>query len=151
MIPLFPKDEVCPVCRKACLDTFGEHATHCKELPRFKHWHDLVRDVFFDIFRRADISVKKEASVNFLTDPHEGRSTLRPVDIMVYGWVGGKHVCVDLTGVSPLVGFGARDFIVGRAALKVASNNIAKYEKACSDYQHVFIPLQIQLPSARSR
>ncbi|MCI85412.1 auxilin-like protein, partial [Trifolium medium] len=27
MIPLFPKDGVYPVCRKACLDTFGEHAT----------------------------------------------------------------------------------------------------------------------------
>jgi len=24
MIPLFPIDEVCPICRKACLDTFGE-------------------------------------------------------------------------------------------------------------------------------
>ena len=59
MIPLFPKDEVCPVCRKACLDTFGEHATHCKELPSFKCRQDLVRDVLFDIFRRAGISVKK--------------------------------------------------------------------------------------------
>ncbi|MCI45327.1 auxilin-like protein, partial [Trifolium medium] len=28
MIPIFPKDENCPVCRKACLDTFGEHAVH---------------------------------------------------------------------------------------------------------------------------
>jgi hypothetical protein len=71
MIPLFPKDEVCPVCRKACLDTFGEHAAHCRELPGFKYRHDLVRDVLFDIFRRAGISVKKEAPVNFLTDPRE--------------------------------------------------------------------------------
>ncbi|MCI10587.1 hypothetical protein A2U01_0031680, partial [Trifolium medium] len=29
MILLFPVDEVCLVCRKAFLDTFGEHATHC--------------------------------------------------------------------------------------------------------------------------
>jgi len=36
MIPLFSIDEVCPVCRKVCLDTFGEHAVHCKELPDFK-------------------------------------------------------------------------------------------------------------------
>ncbi|MCI61184.1 auxilin-like protein, partial [Trifolium medium] len=28
MIPIFPKDEDCPVCRKACLDTFREHAVH---------------------------------------------------------------------------------------------------------------------------
>ncbi|RHN56102.1 hypothetical protein MtrunA17_Chr5g0425751 [Medicago truncatula] len=29
MISLFPIDEVCPVCRKACLDTFGEHVVYC--------------------------------------------------------------------------------------------------------------------------
>nr|GEW26915.1 putative reverse transcriptase domain-containing protein [Tanacetum cinerariifolium] len=33
MIPLFPVDAICPVCRKTCLDSFGEHAVHCKELP----------------------------------------------------------------------------------------------------------------------
>jgi hypothetical protein len=57
--------------------------------------------------------VKKEAPVNFLTDPREGRSTLRPADVLVYGWIGGKHACVDLTGVSPLVGLRTRDFIAG--------------------------------------
>uniref|UniRef100_A0A251SLN7 Putative reverse transcriptase domain-containing protein n=1 Tax=Helianthus annuus TaxID=4232 RepID=A0A251SLN7_HELAN len=36
MIPLFPVDEPCPVCHKACLDSFGEYAIHCKELPGFK-------------------------------------------------------------------------------------------------------------------
>ncbi|GAU17410.1 hypothetical protein TSUD_232870 [Trifolium subterraneum] len=112
MIPLFPKDEVCPVCRKKCLDTFGEHAVHCRELPGFKYRHDLVRDVLFDIFRRAGISVKKEAPVNFLTDPQERRSTLRPADVVVYGWT----------------------------ALKAASSKMSKHEKACSDNQHVFIP-----------
>jgi hypothetical protein len=30
MIPLFSVDEICPVCHKACLDNFGEHAIHCK-------------------------------------------------------------------------------------------------------------------------
>ncbi|GJS51149.1 hypothetical protein Tco_0624511 [Tanacetum coccineum] len=30
MIPLFPVDEIFPICRKACLDSFGEHAVHCK-------------------------------------------------------------------------------------------------------------------------
>jgi hypothetical protein len=32
IIPLFLIDEVCTICRKACLYTFGEHAIHCKEL-----------------------------------------------------------------------------------------------------------------------
>lgn len=32
MIPLFPVDEVFSIFCKACLDTFGEHVIHCKEL-----------------------------------------------------------------------------------------------------------------------
>jgi len=48
--------------------------------------------------------VKNEASVNFLTDLVDRRSTLRSANVMVYGWVGEKHACVDLTGISPLVG-----------------------------------------------
>ncbi|GJW40259.1 hypothetical protein Tco_0066104 [Tanacetum coccineum] len=75
MIPLFPVDAICPFYHKACLDSFGEHAVHCKELPSFKYRHDMVMDVLFDICRRVGISVKKEAHVNFLTDLSDGRST----------------------------------------------------------------------------
>jgi len=86
------------------------------------------------------MSVKKEVPANFLTDPLDRRSTLRPADVMVYGWVGEKHVCVDLTGVSPLVGLGVGPFTVGHTALKAASSKVAKHEKTCSDNQHAFIP-----------
>jgi hypothetical protein len=131
MILLFPVDEVCPVCRKVCLDRFGEHAVHYREIPSFKYKHDFVRDVLFDDFKRARVSVKKEALVNFLSDPLKGRSTLRLADILLYEWVGGKHACVDLTGVSPLVGLTIGDFTVGQAVLKVASSKGAKHERAC--------------------
>ncbi|GJW04814.1 RNA-directed DNA polymerase, eukaryota [Tanacetum coccineum] len=83
-------------------------------------------------------SFRKEALVNFLTDPLERRSTL--ADILVFGWVGGKHACVDLTGVSPLVGLRDNGFIAGQAALKAESSKVAKHEKACLENQHVFIP-----------
>jgi hypothetical protein len=53
--------------------------------------------------------------------------------------VGGKHVCVDLTGVFPLVGLVVGHFIVGRTTFKVASSKMAKHEKMCSDNQHIFI------------
>nr|GEW13999.1 auxilin-like protein [Tanacetum cinerariifolium] len=118
MILLFSVDEICPVCRKACLDSFREHAVHCKELPGFKYRHDIVRGVFFNICRRAGISTKKEAHVNFLTNLSDGRSTLRPDDVLVFGWVRGKHACVDLTGVSPLVGLRSKGFTTGQTALK---------------------------------
>jgi len=51
--------------------------------------------------------------MNFLIDPLDRRSTLRFTDDMVYGWVRGKHACVDLTGVSLLVRLGVEDFTVG--------------------------------------
>nr|GFA39901.1 putative reverse transcriptase domain-containing protein [Tanacetum cinerariifolium] len=139
MISLFSVDAICAVCRKACLDSFWEHAVHCKELSGFKYRHDMVRDVFFNICRRVGISAKKEASVNFLTGMSNGRSTLRPVNVLLFGWVGGKHACVDLIGVSPLVGLSSRGFTAGHAALKTASCKVTKHEKACIENRHVFI------------
>ncbi|GJZ81200.1 hypothetical protein Tco_0646194, partial [Tanacetum coccineum] len=59
-----------------------EHAVHCKELPGFKYRHNMVRGVLFDVCSRAGISTKKEAPVNFLTDLLDGRSTLRPADVV---------------------------------------------------------------------
>nr|GEZ20429.1 putative reverse transcriptase domain-containing protein [Tanacetum cinerariifolium] len=82
MIPLFSVDVICFVCRKACLDSFGEHAVHCKNISGFKYRHDMVREVLFEICRRTRISAKKEAPVNFLTGPSNGRSTLRPADVL---------------------------------------------------------------------
>ncbi|GJX05580.1 hypothetical protein Tco_0191496 [Tanacetum coccineum] len=40
------------------------------------------------------ISAMKEARVNFFTDPSDGRSTLRPADVLVFGWIGGKHAWI---------------------------------------------------------
>jgi hypothetical protein len=59
------------------LDRFRKHTAHCRELSSFKYIHDFVRKVLLDVFKHAWVSVKKEASVNFLTDPLEGRSTFR--------------------------------------------------------------------------
>ncbi|KAJ0559146.1 putative exostosin [Helianthus annuus] len=141
MIPMFPNDETCPVCRKASLDKYGEHVLHCRELLGFKYRYDFVRNALMDILRRAGISAKKEAPVNFLTDPAEGRSTLRPADVLVFCWEGGKHACVDLTSVSPLVGFRKNGFVAGQAVLKAESKKVEKYAKACEDNQHAFLPL----------
>jgi len=70
---------------------FWEHAVHCKELSGFKYRHDFVRDVLFDIFRWAGVSVKKEeAPVNLLTGQLDRISTLRHADVTVYEWVRGN-------------------------------------------------------------
>ncbi|KAL8242458.1 hypothetical protein R6Q59_012760 [Mikania micrantha] len=52
----------------------------------------------------------------------------------------GKHSCVDLTEVSPLVGLRDTGFVAGQAVLKAKSDNVAKHEKVCLENQHVFTP-----------
>ncbi|KAJ0491738.1 putative exostosin [Helianthus annuus] len=145
MIPMYSEDETCPFCRKACMDKYGEHAIHCKELLGFKYRHDWVRDVLGDILRRAGISAKKETPVNFLTDPMEGRSTLRPADLLVFGWVGGKHACVDLTGVSPLAGLRESGFVAGQTIRKAESKKVDKHAKTCADNQHALCICPLRL------
>ncbi|MFS7917653.1 putative exostosin [Helianthus anomalus] len=80
-----------------------------------KYRHDLVRDVLYDVLKRAGISAKKEAP-------------------------GGKHACVDLTGVSPLVGLRDHGFVAGQAITKSEAGKVAKHEKACIENEHVFLP-----------
>ncbi|KAJ0937341.1 hypothetical protein HanRHA438_Chr03g0141121 [Helianthus annuus] len=104
MIPLFPIDEICRVCLKTCLHSFGEHTIHYRELLGLTT--DMIwLGMSFLTYSSAPIfSAKKEAPVNFLTDQLEGRSTLRSANILVFGWIGGKiHVCGSNKGFS-LVG-----------------------------------------------
>ncbi|GJY86263.1 putative reverse transcriptase domain-containing protein [Tanacetum coccineum] len=140
MIPLFPVDEICPVYCKACLDSFREHVIHYKEFISFKYRHDMVRDVFYDVCRRAGITAKKEAPVNFLTDQLDERSTLKLDDVLIFGWVVGKHACVDLTTVSPLVRWSSKGLTMGPATLKASLCKVTKHEKASIENQHVFVP-----------
>jgi hypothetical protein len=58
----------------------------------------------------------------------------------VYGWVGGKHVCVDLTRVPTRRTVDLR-FYWGQTTLKAASSKVAKYRKSCSDNQDSFMSL----------
>jgi len=50
MIPLFPIYEEYSICLKVCMDTFGKHALHCKELPDYKYKHKFVWDVILYIY-----------------------------------------------------------------------------------------------------
>nr|GEY08214.1 putative reverse transcriptase domain-containing protein [Tanacetum cinerariifolium] len=121
------------------IDGLGQHMSPLEyhKLPRFKYRHDMVKDFLFDICRRAGISAKKEASVNFLTDPSDGRSTLRPADVLVFGWVGRKHACMDLTGVSPLAGLSSRGSTAGQAALKAASSKAVELLSRVQRVMHI--------------
>ncbi|GKE37463.1 hypothetical protein Tco_1460868, partial [Tanacetum coccineum] len=125
-------------CLRDTIPSFDFSGFTNEDTALAKAQQTLVSVILSEIWR-AGISAKKEPHVNFLTDPSDGRSTLRPADILVFGWVGGKHACVDLTGVSPLVGLSSHDFTACQAALKAASCKVTKHEKACIENQHVFI------------
>jgi len=120
MILIFFIDDMCTICHKTWLNTFIEHVNYCKEFLDFKYNHDFVRNVLFYIFRRTGVLVKKETLVNFLTDPQDRKLILRSANVVVYGCVGGKHACVDLTGVSPLMELKLRAFTIGHTSLNVA-------------------------------
>ncbi|MFS7935950.1 hypothetical protein Hanom_Chr05g00409631 [Helianthus anomalus] len=77
--------------------------------------------------------------MNFLTDPHEGRSTLRPSDVLVFGWAGEKHTCVNHTGVSSVVGPRDNRFVAGQAMLMAELGKVAKREQSCAENQNAFI------------
>jgi hypothetical protein len=59
-------------------------------------------DVLF-IFMRVGISLKKEKVGNYLADLHERCKHFGDGCFGALMQVGGKHICVDLIGVSPLV------------------------------------------------
>lgn len=67
--------------------------------------------------------------MNFLNGHVGIRSTVRPADVLVFRWTGGKHSCVDLTKIFYLVGLGSEFFTVGQIVLKVASYKMVKHEK----------------------
>ncbi|GJR34995.1 hypothetical protein Tco_1210679 [Tanacetum coccineum] len=83
---------------------------------------------------------QERGACEFLDWPVRRKIHTHTGNILVFGWVGGKHACVDLTGVSPLVGLSSRGLTVGETALKAASCKVTKHEKTRFENQHVFIP-----------
>ena len=120
------------VVRRAWI-LLGSMSFIVRSFPVLSTGMTLLGMYFLIYSNERGVSVKKEAPVNFPTDPLDRRSTLRHMD------VGGKHACVDLTGVSLLVGLGVGHFTMGQKVLKVVSSKVAKHEKACTDNQHIFI------------
>lgn len=59
--------------------------------------------------------------------PQKGELTLSPTNILVYEWVGGKHVCVYLIEVFKLLKLENVDFILRLTTLKVVSNKMVKH------------------------
>ncbi|GJY32932.1 hypothetical protein Tco_0417401 [Tanacetum coccineum] len=94
----------------------------------------LMQYVMF-VARYAGIFAKKEAPVNFSTVPSDGISTPRPTDVLVFGWVGGKHTCVDLTRVSPIVRLSGKGFTINVISTSRDEVNAGISKVALPSYQ----------------
>ncbi|GJW30403.1 hypothetical protein Tco_0047278 [Tanacetum coccineum] len=125
-------------CSKVFMgDIYGDHVVSCAGIVGIKHRHNVVRDTLVDICYRSGISSGKEVDIGL---SGERDKSLRPADVLLYSWDGGRDVCVDLTGSSPLTQTGMVDFVPGRAVLVAAQRKRAKYETKCADIGYGFLP-----------
>ncbi|GJT31717.1 hypothetical protein Tco_0922136 [Tanacetum coccineum] len=137
-VPLFSVTKPCSACSRVFMgDIYGDHAVSCAGIVGIKHRHNVVRDTLVDICYRSGISSGKEVDIGL---SGERDKSLRPADVLLYSWDGGRDVCVDLTGSSPLTQTGMVDFVPGRAVLVAAQRKRAKYETKCADIGYGFLP-----------
>ncbi|GJT54009.1 hypothetical protein Tco_0989063 [Tanacetum coccineum] len=137
-VPLFSVTKPCSACSRVFMgDIYGDHAVSCAGIVGIKHRHNAVRDTLVDICYRSGISSGKEVDIGL---GGERDKSLRPADVLLYSWDGGRDVCVDLTGSSPLTQTGMVDFVPGRAVLEAAQRKRVKYEAKCADIGYGFLP-----------
>ena len=108
---MFSDDASCPSCQ-APMDIFGDHALLCRRDPSsawFQLRHRLVQQTLGLLLRQGGITHAVEPQHQRLSrdeGPESGRGSglTRPANILLYGWRGDRHYCVDLVGVSPARG-----------------------------------------------
>lgn len=93
MITLFSIDEVYLVFRKACLNTSESTQFIIKSFQDSNKDMNLLEMSFFILLGGQRYLQRKNASVNFFTDPHEERLTLRPPNVIINGY-GGENMHV---------------------------------------------------------
>ncbi|GJS12865.1 hypothetical protein Tco_0407337 [Tanacetum coccineum] len=81
--------------------------------------------------------VRKEAPMGFLYE--DGRD-LRPTDLLLFNWIQGKDVCLDVTGISPFAGIGANSWAPGVALHNAMEKKKRKYATKCADNGYKSIP-----------
>ncbi|GJV80472.1 hypothetical protein Tco_1516342 [Tanacetum coccineum] len=136
-IPMFCEGSLCPSYNVHRMDQWGDHAVHCSSEVGVKFRHDLVRDILVDICSKVGIMVHKEAPMGFLSDD---RRDLRPADLLLFNWIQGKDVCLDVTGISPFAGMGSNSLAPGVALHNAVEKKKRKYTTKCADNGYKFIP-----------
>nr|GEV98996.1 putative reverse transcriptase domain-containing protein [Tanacetum cinerariifolium] len=137
LVPMFTECSLCPSCNAHQMDQWGDHAVHCCSEVGVKFRHNLVRDILVDICSKVGIMVRKEAPMGFLS--HDGKD-LRPADLLLFNWLQGKDVCLDVTGIYPFAGTGANSWAPGVALHNAVEKKKRKYASICVNNGYKFIP-----------
>eukprot|EP00731_Ephydatia_muelleri_P011109 Em0006g3a len=132
----------CAFCPDSILDPLGHHASTCKRGGDAVLRHNLLRDVFADSCRLAQLPVKLEVGNN-LTPDHDHS---RPADVLVHNWSLGKPAAFDFCVTSPLNSLilseaGVSSGVAAKASeIRKHNSNDAK----CVELGWVCIPLVVE-------
>ena len=146
-LPVLPQDRdgaTCPACG-ASVDVFGDHLLCCRRNNYYGR-HFAVQEAFISMAQAGDMAFIREAPLskansNGVELAWQGPA-LRPADLLLRAWKGGRDVAIDFTVVHPLqesqkpwTQDKARTFLKTTEGKKVA-----KYSAACALEGWLFHP-----------
>ena len=142
LVPDMADGEVCPKCHATALDRFGDHLMCCRQ-NNFSARHGALQDSLLLVLGIAKQPAEREQPLRQANASRVLRQQLRPADILLRGWAGGRDVAVDVTIAHPLQLAElpwqvdkAKSFLRRREELK-----IGKYEAACQLEGWGFLPM----------
>ena len=145
-LPILPQDQegaTCPACGDPA-DTLGDHLLCCRR-NNFYTRHFAVQETFISMAQAGDLSFGREVSLTKSCANEAAGSlqpAIRPADLLLKAWQGGKDVAVDFTIVhalqqnqKPWSKQKANAFLKSTEARK-----ITKYHDACEKEGWLFMP-----------
>jgi hypothetical protein len=132
--------KICPECKTASLDVYGDHAEICPHSSDRVLRHNSIRDILGRYFISAGCPVQIEA-LGIL--PH---SQQKPADLYCPMWSNGRPAAFDVTVTSPVQG----SFIAGAARERGHAASLAEFRKdskylfACRNVGLSFVPVSVE-------
>ena len=134
-LPIIPENESfsCSGCQKR-VDVFGDHPVSC---PRNNFWrrHNAVQEHLLSLASQAGVPHVREAPLEKARRRGRLQPNLRPADVLLRRWAGGKDSAVDCTvshpaqvSELPLSGDKARSFL-----RRLEQDKVRKYEEICEN------------------
>ena len=121
----------CPACSQK-VDVFGDHLLCCRR-NNFYGRHFVVQESFVAMAQAGDQPFQREAPLLTQNRMPQGRP-LRPADLLLKAWCGGKDLAVDVTISHPLQAAQqpwSAEKARGYLAM-VERRKVTKYKEACT-------------------